>query len=1237
MKDDLVFQPQIKFDNGIEVGFAPVNPQVDLSTPEAPRFDETVVANFRQYNAPYRGVKKLFETDFTTAGLIEREEGFDPIAEGLLKDIPAKYYMNILSQKTSKDAQIARANILQEIDDYQTMARSGMAANMVSGFGATFLDPTMLIPIGQTVKYMDATQGFVRNFGKAAIELGAFSAAQNAFLVASKETQGLKEWALDTTIDTFFAASIGGTLGRYASKGIAKEVDSARTYFKASNIDADIAVKITPDGKFDKFELDTSRMAGVGAAEVKDIEALMNSGKVSFRNNPLVKHVFSMGSPIVKGVTSDFDITQDIVSQLFAPNFRTASGVARAIPDPGAYDFLRSWQGIAAGLREETALARFATLGISGAYAEERASLGALGGKYISEADFNKEVGMAYRRGYSENPHINALNAKRKKTFDKMWEEAKKRIPQLQDETFTNFDGGNWLIRQYDKSAIQANPEGFFQDQFNAMMKINQKVAAYTQRLDTVREDLKALKAQYNALLGVKGKDATTKRRNLKQQITNKRSAFQQLNKQKADDIRSGAITRDMLEAKPYITPENKRAIDVINADKTKLKKMQKTKEKELSKAKTTDEKRALKEQLRDIKKKLKAEKESIKAKIISGEIPDELLYTDRFGRLNVKNPNKLPDLRRVMSVDELRQSALATRDTVEQLNPDQIFGAMFSEITGNAPQSLKGRTNLVNDADIEKWLVSDINVLTDSYLTSMARYLHGYDVFQSKGINVFEGKKNIAKSFKEEFDLKRAKILEEPVSDARAKKLNKLDKSLRENIKLVENYFDAYFGSLFDTSSTPYKVSSAIRQFTSSVLLTNMPILMLTEFITPTFKAGYKEFVHDGLVGTFSKLKKYNESVKARLGPEAATYLKGYYTDALVGANRLLGQSLEAKMGYSGQPYQKSWYQKVAGATSKLSDTVSFASRIMDSQEVLQASITESRVMRLMEKYHRGEKLLKEEINYLDELRLNPDKWAERFVNQFERKVDGRQIGQMDNDGYISNFHEWDDFEASQMMRISLDRGVRSVITKPGPADVPFVFKDPIGSLFFQFLSWPFAATQNFLLPTLTEFDVQKLFGIVNIMAVASMISPLRQLAKGQDVDLSFEALASSALSNSGIMGWQYDTLSRALAYMDFKLLRAGDEDTPLNSVIKTLLPERHAGKGLSALIGSPALGTLDMAGSVLSSIMSGEYNQRDAERTIRLLAPWLYTWETQKLFKKALESTGLPETRRDAKNANE
>jgi hypothetical protein len=63
--------------------------------------------------------------------------------------------MRVLSQKTKKDAEVVRANIFQENADYDVMARSGLASNLVAGIGNAFLDPTTLIPIGNTIKYMN--------------------------------------------------------------------------------------------------------------------------------------------------------------------------------------------------------------------------------------------------------------------------------------------------------------------------------------------------------------------------------------------------------------------------------------------------------------------------------------------------------------------------------------------------------------------------------------------------------------------------------------------------------------------------------------------------------------------------------------------------------------------------------------------------------------------------------------------------------------------------------------------------------------------------------------------------------------------------------------------------------------------------------------------------------------------------------------------------------------------------
>lgn len=1228
MASDEVFVGKVDIEqpNGITTGIGwdrflmPKNTTTESSKP---KFHETLAANFRQYNIPYRVGKQLIETDYSLVGLNEPEEGFDPIQEGLLEGIPERYAMRVISARNKREAELRIANIKQELEDQETASRSGLVANMVTSFGATFLDPTTLIPAGQTIKYLDSTKAFIGNFKNAALQLGPVLAAQNAYLVSSKETKNVQDWFLDTATDTFFAASIGGLLGRFASKKIQGEIDGGKAYFKATGKDLDIVAEVNAKGEFEKFTIPEGSLQGVGAAEAKDIEAMLNAGTVSFKNNPYIKHIFGLGSPIVQGATSEFDIVKQLTTDIWGTNFRTSGGVARAIQDPGAYDFARSWSGLAAGLKAEKISAYLEWAGVSGPAPRIQAAIGAKTGKFKSETEFNKLVTMAVRRGYSDDAIVNGIAQKYTKIFNELWNETKVRFPDLTDHEFSNIK--NHVMRLYDKDLIQRRPDDFARDVYKYLSDVNQRIASYQQPYITARERSRNLVAQYNALKGVKG--STKQRKLIKSQLEKVRAEIKQLNKQRLDDTRSGKLGLDMLEERVKVTPEQKRQIDKIGKSyKEALKKLKESK-KQFEKAQG-ENKKILRKQTKELREVLAKEKAALKAKIISGEIAEELLYTDRFGRLWLKDPNRLPGLRPIQSAEQLKLNAENIRDTIQQLNEEQMTGAIFESVRGNTPGTLKGRKFLWNDAIAEPWLINDIDTISDVYLNSLGKYIHYEDVYKKYG-----GEEGVAKALKEQFEVKRSQLLEQPDSPERAKALNKLEKDLRKNEKLLENYKKAYFGSLVDYSSTPYKVSNALRQFTSSVLLTNMPLLMLTEFFTPTFKMTYKEFVHDGLVGSLAKINKFQDKIKASMGDRAAPYLKGYYSDALVGVNRLSGQSLEARFGYGKQYYQKSWYERYSDVSQKAIDVLSGASHIMDIQEVFQASATESRLMRILKRFTDGHKLEAWEIHALDEARINPNQWAKRMVGQFERKVNGQQIGEMLDDGYITNFHLWDDFEAAQRFRVALDRGVRAVITKPGPADVPFIFKDPMAGLFFQFLSWPFAATNNFLLPALTEFDRQKLTGILTILSAGSLIGPLRQLAKGQEVDLSFEALASSALANSGLFGWQYDMLARSLSYLNFKALRDDGTDTPTNKALRVLLPERHGGKGISALLGSPALGVLDMAGDTISAAVSGEFNQQAAVNTIRMVAPWLYTWETQRLIKKVLRNTDLPENRREAR----
>ena len=286
-----------------------------------PTIHDTIGSAFRQYNLPYRAAKSILELRNPFNARSTREEGYDPIGEGLLDDIPEEFHSNILQETNRQDAQLVRQNIQKELEDKDIMARSGTLLNMASTLGAVIVDPTNLIGFAQTIKYASVSKGFFANSIEAGKILAPAIAMQNAALVATKETEGLYEWAFDTMLESFIASGIGGLAGAYAAKVGKAELKGAKAYFKAVEKDVDIKVKLGPNGEDEGLKAVSSIYSGnvtsettagtaymkMGIAEaevaiareqvVQDIQNILDSG-VSFKDNPWVNNaLFKWGSP----------------------------------------------------------------------------------------------------------------------------------------------------------------------------------------------------------------------------------------------------------------------------------------------------------------------------------------------------------------------------------------------------------------------------------------------------------------------------------------------------------------------------------------------------------------------------------------------------------------------------------------------------------------------------------------------------------------------------------------------------------------------------------------------------------------------------------------------------------------------------------------------------------------------------------------------------------------------------
>lgn len=1240
--------PYIALPDKSNIGFSgtafqdPIEAEPDK--PEKPPIWDTVGANVRQFSDLYRGIKWLAE-GFNPYRDDTVDDGYDPgpLAAQVKPEDQPKIW-----QTTSKlEGEAMLKNILQEYSDQDIRERSGWFANGVTTLGASLISPTWVIPFTQMVKYAQVTKGAAQGAVQMAREVIPAIVMQNAILTGTKETEGLKEWAQDSLLESFVALGFGGALSAYAAKGMSKNIETAKAVFKAIDDEVGIAVQVNskgaPTGKLTAYPLESSGGSlSAMKARAQRIQNILDATD-PLKGNPYTKKFFAWAQPIIEGITSPWNVVRDLTDSLFPHNLQVADGEIKAIRDPAAYSLKRQWQAKFESLKLIQNEMWLQLNGLDKGPARNlRGTIGAARGKFISEIEANEMVAKSFRRGANTGNALVDQQAKlwKDEFTNALWNEVSKRIPELTKHEFSNIV--DYLTRIYNTSLIQQDPKGFLADVTSYMREVRDKIEVLSGPIESLKTDNNGFRAEiahYKGLISTaeksQKKELRAKIKKLQESIKNNNQFIRTSEKKIQEDIDAGLIDLDMLDEAPKFTKAQLDTIELLNKPIKDLEKQLKQARIEIKKLGTNkavkdvvDSKKArdamknkraqARQKARNIKKQIEEAKEQL-SRLINDPGFDQTLIREVKGKYGyatkvLRSTENKPSLRYAMSDSEIDIAAKNTKDKILQMNEEQVAGMMFDSLQGGASTNvLKQRTLLWNDARAEKWLINDMNVIMGVYMNQMLKHIQLNDVLKRYGVEFKEGKNGIANLLKREFDEKEAAILAKPGDHK--KELLELRKSFDKGVNFLDNSFKVFMGNYADRSSTAYRIANNLKQFASATLLGNLPILALTEFFTPLFKFTFGEYFGDGvsnLVGSYRQMLKSGEV------PREA------FQDLAIGVNVALGKHIEALSGYGTQYLPKNVMERYVSNLTNMSHSLSMSNYITDFQEVMVAFMSQAKTLRYLEKFKRGETLDKKEIGRLDELRLNPTKefnipgmgkmtQADLILEQVNKH--GTRL---DEGGWVSNWHLWDDyaFDAREAFKASIEKETRSVITKPNPLDVPFAFRDPVTSLMTQFMSWSFAATSNFAIPVLTKPDSQKFIGIIMTMGAAAMIDPLRQLAKGQEVDLSPEALATSAFVNSGFFTWYLDVIQRANSVLDIPLLRPFQGD-------------RFRRKDPWSAIAGPTAGMAADIASLASGLLNFDITKRDAETAMRYSIPMSMNWMFRRPTDAIIDSMGLSEQR--------
>jgi len=596
------------------------------------------------------------------------------------------------------------------------------------------------------------------------------------------------------------------------------------------------------------------------------------------------------------------------------------------------------------------------------------------------------------------------------------------------------------------------------------------------------------------------------------------------------------------------------------------------------------------------------------------------------------KNPNdRLKFREKYERHDERESHAKAYYDTILGQTAEQTINDIMEKFTGrNSSNPVKARTLLVPDKLLydNKFMTKDLMAKVGNYGSYLNRRIHLKSVFNDVTVDgnissLFSQLHDEFQKFRTPLDNKKSQLQEKLNAEGLTEKeqrdirkqINKNDKELTKVAKdfdnqkeIMQHLFNKMMGKK-DFKFGNERARSILMSLTAIANLPFVPFTQLNDLSAIGLQHGMWPFIRDGLEPIITSLggmlKSKNSEAFRKTAPSlhlaAQDVLNGYqdrnwgmHTNPYLNLGRI-ATSLETlahiSSNFTGTNYIDNGLQRFSGA------------------------VAQSEFMRILTANAKG-KISKRDSLYIRKYGIDPDKWGERMIAAFQKDGGGKtRLG-----GYQSLFHQWSDMEAANEFSSAVFRAIKDTNIQSGIADSPFWTDSLVGSIIKGFNGWMYASVNRYVIPSMQQPDASKLLGVMFMLGMGSLVDPLRRFARGDEPwppTLTDKQKLWAAVNNSGYFSWYATMLS------DANLL-SGDR------LMGDLKSDKYKDRSRVGLLG-PAFGTVNNMADVLGMIATGEWNEGDVKKAVRMTpfanASWTY-WMSHKL----IDSLNLPKNRNQA-----
>jgi len=1244
----------INFEPFNQARYTPTPEQTGYKPGERPGIIEGVLHEWKNWSAIGSNIKAYQKGQaLKPENQIYDNPSDDPIPDNWTPFDNRDMYLNVsrehwdlLFQSKSPKDQEARYNYARdEMAKEEYFQRGSLMQKIVSKSlgipGGIVVDPYNLIPFAASMKYLKVSQNFLIGAAKAAPSVLAIEGTKEAFNLSQDPDMSLKESGYnairDTLAGTFLIGSMAG-LGRGWEGYKLYRVKQAQN-LNFNGISA--KWKLNDKGQITGYEATPVGNRSISAAEHSYAQEFLDSSfaKTGLFWFPKVTKLAGLASPIVRGLNSSYGINRALTNRLVDHDIGTIGG-NKHVPDSMSFEKrLMNIEGDAASFGVEMEGLRKQYNGIDLTVDEEE-SLKKLNSTLNKKdpydpASFGRRVASAVITDSSaQGLQINEA----KKLWDgfsaKYWSRYQRAMG-FREETLPLANAKGYLTQVYNRMQMAADKDGWIdavskglQEQDALIRSLTKPIDDIEAQIQTVREDilngidlessrqeLSSLRQQkrierdnliatlrdnpdHNMLLRERNlltskeaeglKSVLKPLNDIKKSHTKAKKVISGLKKERASQVRN-------LEAE---RPEGL-SDEILKKQHAEIKENIDRLDKEISTAQqeadaferaTLDEQAALSE------------------RAMNGELPDSYFYRHHeTGFIHFRDPSDLPKFRPLYEDEEATRFAADSHwVSIMNQSDEEVMGHQVSNLTGIMKEDPTYARSIMLPSTLflnNNFLVTDMPAIAHNYAMGVGKAAAMEEALSGIGYS----KKGVAGVYEvmgKEYQKKLSEISHLSGKEA-VKAQAKLGKEFAKEKQFATNLIDAMLGKNHDRKEIR-EMAAGIRNLAASTRLGFVPLTQVSDMMGNVFKHGVYRFIRDGFAPTLATLN-------GKLGTKNAERFRQYASEANLALEHFRGGMVKKFYGHDsyGDIAPSNKLSAMLEKAAHFSGNISGTNYIENMNHRMTASIAQSKIMDLMERYIKGS-IKKSQLKELDRIGLNAETWAKPFMEQFAQHGEKGVFG-----GYQSYYYNWADSAAKVKMSNAVFNATRNTIIRKGKADAPFFVNNSVLSLVTQFMGWGFAAFNRYTVPLLQRGEANQIIGTVVMAMVASMEGVTRKLARGEEVDMDDENFMAEAFSNSAPFAMLYKSAMFANQFMD-------------NEFLNKMQNDKQRAISQLGMVSGAGIGVFRDYMRVLSMVGTGEYNKTDISKMVRAI-PGIQTWYGYQLQQKFIDAVteGLPEKR--------